>query len=208
MEPVPDPVRGLPRGDGAGAAPPRGQGVALVRRPPPSHVPTFRDDHRAAAAATTARCAVCHTEATCASCHVGSDAPAVRDVGARAYHPDNFLPQHSAAAFSQETECATCHNVEAFCRDCHASQGFGTRGRFDLGFHTRKATFVFGHGQAARQGLETCATCHDQRDCLVCHSAQGGRRVNPHGPDFDPERLRDKSPAMCLSCHFRSILDR
>jgi hypothetical protein len=58
-----------------------------------------------------------------------------------------------------------------------------------------------GHGQAARQNLESCVACHAERDCLTCHSALGGRRFNPHGPDFDAARLREKNPQMCSACH-------
>jgi predicted CXXCH cytochrome family protein len=123
------------------------------------------------------------------------------------YHPPNFLQRHSAAGFSREVECATCHNTEAFCRSCHVDQGLGTSGRFDTGFHNENPAWVFGHGAAARQGLESCATCHSQRDCLECHSALGGRRVNPHASDFEADRLRKKNPALCLRCHRQSILD-
>ena len=36
--------------------------------------------------------------------------------------------------------------------------------------------FLLGHGKAARQELETCVSCHVERDCLTCHAAVGGRR--------------------------------
>ncbi|MCA9768685.1 MAG: hypothetical protein KC485_07710, partial [Gemmatimonadetes bacterium] len=64
---------------------------------------------------------------------------------------------------------------------------------------------LVGHGQAARQSLESCVSCHVERDCTVCHSAQGGRRFNPHGPGFDAERLRRRNPEMCIACHGRAI---
>ena len=108
--------------------------------------------------------------------------------------------------FGQAVECATCHNPEAFCRDCHSVQGFATGGRIDTGFHAGKPTFVFGHGVAARQGLESCATCHSQKDCLLCHSGLGGRRINPHGNDLDLEKLKAKNPVICLACHSTGIL--
>jgi hypothetical protein len=73
------------------------------------------------------------------------------------------------------------------------------------GFHDGKQFFLAGHGQAARQSLETCVGCHTERDCLTCHSAQGGRRFNPHGPGFDGARLKRKNPEMCTACHGVSI---
>lgn len=187
----------------------RGPGVALERRAPASHTPTFLENHRSVAASATAQCQACHARTQCTGCHTASEA-LVRpgDRGGARYHPANFLQQHSAAAFGAQSECATCHNLAAFCRSCHLDQGFRTQNRFDTGFHNRKPNWIFGHGQAARQGLETCATCHAQRDCLSCHSAVGGRRINPHGPDFDPERVGSKTPGLCLTCHFPGILDR
>ena len=56
-------------------------------------------------------------------------------------------------------------------------------------------------GGAARQNLESCVACHAERDCLTCHSAQGGRRFNPHGPGFDPVTLQRKNSQACTACH-------
>lgn len=212
VEPVPEAVGALPRSGGAagtnGEVQERGPGVQLERRPPRSHGPNFLEDHRALAASATAQCQACHTRNECTSCHTGSEALARPGRDVARYHPPNFLEQHSAPAFSREVECATCHNTEAFCRSCHVDQGLGATGRFDTGFHNDNSAWVFGHGVAARQGLESCASCHSQRDCLECHSALGGRRVSPHASDFDADRLRQKNPALCLRCHRRSILDR
>ncbi len=210
VAPAPKAVRELPPGDDAGQAgtgQERGPGVALERRPPASHTATFAENHKVLAAAATVSCETCHSREACASCHTGSEALVRPGQSVASYHPDNFLEQHQAAAFSREAECSTCHNPEAFCRSCHAEVGRVGDGRIDRGFHDEKQTWVFGHGQAARQGLESCASCHAQRDCLVCHSALGGRRINPHGPDFDARRLRDKNPVLCLRCHRTSILD-
>ena len=80
-----------------------------------------------------------------------------------------------------------------------------TSGRLQQGFHDANGAFALNHGVAARQNIESCVSCHSERDCLVCHSAQGGRRFNPHGPGFDPERLRRRNPQMCAACHGRNI---
>lgn len=209
VEPVPEAVRRLP-GESQSSAQARLQrapGVQLARRPPYTHTPTFFDDHRAVAAAATGQCSVCHVQTDCESCHTGSQALTRPGQDVSRYHPANFQQRHSAPGFGSEVECATCHNPEAFCRDCHLSRGTGSTGRIDTGFHSNKATWVFGHGQAARQSLETCASCHSERHCLECHSGLRGRRVNPHGPDFDPERLRSRNPETCVRCHPLSILN-
>jgi hypothetical protein len=80
-----------------------------------------------------------------------------------------------------------------------------SNGPLHAGFHDANPGFLLGHGKAARQELETCVTCHAERDCLACHSAQGGRRFNPHGPGFDAERLRRRNPEMCTVCHGEAI---
>ncbi len=36
---------------------------------------------------------------------------------------------------------------------------------------------------------------------MVCHSSTGGRRFNPHGPNFPAEKLRKANPQMCTACH-------
>jgi hypothetical protein len=173
---------------------------------PPTHTPFYLEDHKAPGAAATSNCQVCHViEQQCQSCHLGSETlerpRSKTDVDL--FHPLNFMQQHSTAAWNQETECATCHNPEVFCRDCHTNLGYASGAfRTTSGFHNGSVRFRFGHGQAARQGLESCATCHAQQDCLQCHSAISGRRINPHGPGFDAEKLRSKNEGLCLLCHF------
>jgi predicted CXXCH cytochrome family protein len=186
----------------------QGPTTIVAQRAPVTHTETFAENHKAAAAANTLECQTCHVQDQCSSCHTSSEAVTSPARNVALYHPVNFVQRHSAPAFSRETECATCHNPEAFCRDCHSSRGLSTQGRTDTGFHSRKPLFEFGHGMAARQALESCVTCHAQSDCLICHSALGGRGVNPHGREFEPERLRSKSPATCLLCHTSAILNR
>jgi hypothetical protein len=75
------------------------------------------------------------------------------------------------------------------------------------GYHDAKRGFLLGHGPAARQSLESCVSCHAERDCMTCHATavQGGRNFNPHGPGFDAERLRKRNPQMCSACHGAAI---
>jgi len=174
---------------------------------PPTHTPFYLEDHRAVAASATASCATCHViEQQCETCHLGAETLERPRKDVALYHPFDFMQQHSTAAWNRETECASCHNTQVFCQDCHVQLGYGTPsgtvGRTNTGYHNSDSDFVFGHGQAARQGLETCASCHAQQDCLQCHSAKIGRNINPHGPSFDAERLAEKNQALCLICHF------
>ena len=89
-----------------------------------------------------------------------------------------------------------------FCRECHAAAGLAPQGGLTNGsYHDREPFWLLSHGQAGRQDLETCASCHQQTDCMKCHSASSGWRVSPHGPDFDPTRVSERNLQMCRSCH-------
>jgi hypothetical protein len=73
------------------------------------------------------------------------------------------------------------------------------------GYHDANPSFFLNHGTAARQSIESCVTCHAERDCLACHSAQTGRRFNPHGPGFNAAELARRNPQTCSACHGRNI---
>lgn len=182
------------------AAADRAPGAQPRRAPPPSHRENFVQRHASAAAATPATCAGCHVRTDCLQCH-RPDAAA----SPAGYHPIGFVQRHPAAAYSRETRCADCHNTGSFCQTCHATAGLVSTGPLGAGYHDVSSTFSAGHGQAARQSLESCTACHAERDCLPCHSALGGRRFNPHGPGFDAERLRRKNSQMCTVCHGAAI---
>lgn len=181
------------------SGPGRGPGASLTRRRPPSHGDDFTDVHGPLASTAGRSCNACHARADCLECHRPNAA------SAPGYHPVGFLSRHPASAYARETSCAECHNNRAFCTDCHEQAGLTSRGPLQPGFHDAKSSFLLGHGPAARQSLESCVTCHAERDCLTCHSAIGGRNFNPHGPDFDAARLRRKNPQMCTVCHGLAI---
>jgi hypothetical protein len=196
-----------------GAAPPRAiaalapdpRSTAIVaHRAPPGHGTSFVDRHGVVAAAGATRCAGCHVRSDCLDCHRPNAA------AAPGYHPDGFVARHPAAAYARETSCADCHNVGSFCTACHAEAGLvaADGGLLESGYHDAKQFFVAGHGQAARQSLESCVACHTERDCLSCHSSVGGRRFNPHGPGFDPARMRRKNFEMCTVCHGAAVPTR
>ena len=178
----------------------RGVGAVIARQPPPSHGARFAAQHAGLAAARGATCGGCHIQADCLACHRPTAA------SGPSYHAAGFLARHPAAAYARETNCSDCHNNGNFCLTCHAASGLVARGTLGAtSFHDAKRFFLLGHGQTARQNLESCLGCHVERDCLTCHSAVGGRRFDPHGPGFDAARLRRKNPQMCTTCHGTNI---
>lgn len=169
-------------------------GVHFDVQPPETHgSPFFMSAHSAIAAGDPGQCATCHTESYCVACHEGPS-----DGG---YHPANFVSRHLADAWGRSQECATCHNTAAFCRECHEQSGFGSQGRLGSGYHDAEPMWLLRHGGAARQNLETCASCHQQNDCVQCHGVLGSFRVSPHTSNFDAEAAWAKSPRTCIACH-------
>lgn len=177
----------------------RGTGAQPVRRPPDTHGESFAARHAPLAAAAAATCSGCHVQTDCFACH----RPAAGT--AAGYHPVGFLQRHPSSAYARESACAECHNVGAFCQTCHARAGLGSERPLGSGYHDASRFFLGSHGQAARQSLESCVSCHVERDCLACHSATTGRRFSPHGPGFDAARMRRRNPEMCTACHGTAI---
>jgi hypothetical protein len=185
--------------EAAGAG--RSLGARTVGRLPSSHTPDFRLRHGPIAAASMQTCTSCHVRDFCLTCHLPD--PAKRG----SYHPSSFLTRHPAEAYARASSCTECHNTGEFCQSCHQQSGVVAR-RTLLGaggYHDAKRQFFVGHGQAARQSLESCVSCHVERDCLTCHSVVRGRGFNPHGPGFDSERMLRKNPQLCIACHGTAI---
>jgi hypothetical protein len=157
------------------------------------HLPGYARAHATSASLEGETCASCHATTFCESCHDGPASPA--------FHLPDFIERHGPEAYGRETDCSACHSTEVFCRSCHVQAGLGSQGSLGVAFHSARPFWLFGHGTAARQGLEGCVTCHVQSDCAQCHSAVGGWRINPHGPGFDPGPARDANPFSCLRCH-------
>jgi hypothetical protein len=169
-------------------------GAGLEERAPETHESLFfMAAHSSLAAADAGTCATCHTESSCVACH---DGPANGG-----YHPPNFVARHSADAFARAEECATCHSTAAFCRACHEGGGLGGSARLGPGYHDAEPIWLLRHGQPARQNLESCASCHQQSDCVQCHGDLGAFQVSPHRPGFDARAAWLRSPRTCLACH-------
>ncbi|MBW8771977.1 MAG: hypothetical protein JF590_01575 [Gemmatimonadetes bacterium] len=174
-----------------------GHDAPTVRTAPASHrSANWSSAHGPLASARPQSCATCHSRSDCLDCHRADAA-----TRAGSYHPTGFLASHPAQAYGRQSSCADCHNTQAFCQDCHRQAGVVASQRLQGGFHDSKQAFALGHGQAARQSLESCVSCHAERDCLTCHSSARGRGFDPHGPGFDAERLKKKNPGMCVACH-------
>ena len=180
------------------AGPGRGTGATVDRKRPASHGKDFTDGHATLASGAPQTCAGCHVQEQCLQCHRPNAGSQGR------FHPADYIARHPVASYSRETSCADCHNPAQFCQTCHAQNGIVSDGRFIGGqatYHDGNPTFAVGHGPAARQSLESCVSCHAEKDCMVCHASTGGRRFNPHGPNFPAEKLRKANPQMCTACH-------
>lgn len=179
----------------------RQAGLARTAMPLTHAAPAFRIDHGNLAATRPESCSTCHARQECEACH---DAPA-----RPAYHPPNFMASHSSAAYTGRLECSNCHERTTFCRECHAQTGQTSTGRLvSPVFHDAEPLWLLRHGGAARRGLESCTSCHAQRDCLQCHSTLGAFKVNPHGRDFDARRAQERNPIICRACHVGDPIGR
>lgn len=154
--------------------------------------------HGTRAAVSQAECTQCHTKEQCSSCHAGNDS--------KAFHDPDYSQRHAADVFSGSRQCQSCHSTETFCRSCHTGSGVAAGSGMNAAFHNGQPMWVLTHGQAARLGMEACAACHRQNDCMRCHSAAGGWGVNPHRAGFEGSRTAARSAASCRLCHLSNPL--
>lgn len=186
------------------AGPGRAAGAETKRTTPASHVPGWATRHASVASASMRSCTSCHARSECLTCHKPNAA------SRGGYHPATFLTRHPADAYSRSSSCTDCHNTGQFCQSCHLQSGLTARRTLlgAAGYHDGSRQFALGHGQAARQALESCVSCHVERDCLTCHSVVRGRSFDPHGPGFNPEQMLRKNPQLCIACHGTAIPTR
>lgn len=183
------------------------------------HGPDWIERHKRVAGADSQFCASCHTEKDCTDCHDGRVRP-------RSIHPNDFLSLHAIQARQEPESCSSCHRQQSFCVTCHQRSGVaqsssfassGGRGRF----HPPQWIWTQGpksprhHAWEAQKNLNTCTSCHVERDCVGCHSTRrvggqgsqisvgSGRGVNPHPPGFRARCARplQQNPRACLFCH-------
>jgi hypothetical protein len=187
---------------------------ALIPRGPLlgiQHDADFIVRHRWLAADHGETCASCHSEDECARCHDGVRRP-------RGIHPNDYLVLHAQDARRAATRCTSCHATQSFCGACHARLGIAQLSAPDLAtprrFHPPAAQWSRGpvlHAREAQRALDSCITCHSERDCVACHGsrAAGFGGASPHPPGFARECsrafARDSRP--CLSCHRAGALE-
>jgi hypothetical protein len=174
-----------------------GLGVSPARIALPLHPANFAAGHSATAASGAMNCAQCHAEQVCAGCHAAQES--------RRFHNANFVERHAADVFTNAADCQTCHNTQQFCLNCHRRTGIASGASMNAAFHNGQATWILSHGQAARTGMESCASCHRQNDCVRCHSATGGWGVNPHRPGFQASAIGARNSASCRWCHLGAL---
>jgi hypothetical protein len=201
--------------------------------PPPwlhdaGHGADFIERHKTIAGDDSRFCASCHQERFCVGCHDGNVRP-------RQIHPNDFLSQHAMSARQDNPRCTSCHQQQSFCLSCHQRSGvtmsgptgnLAGRGRF----HPPKSLWTDGprtpqhHAWEAQRNLNACVSCHQERDCAMCHatravggpgpslSNQGdglGQGVNPHPVGFASrcEQALRQNARPCLTCHTPSDPD-
>jgi hypothetical protein len=185
-------IRNLPPAKGGRLGP----GVPASSMTRAVHPKDIATRHARLASTGSLDCTQCHSTQTCSACHAGADS--------RAFHAPNFAERHAVEVFSASGDCQSCHNTERFCRACHSSSGVAAGSRMSAAFHTGQPMWVLSHGQAARMGMESCASCHRQNDCVRCHSAAAGWGVNPHGRGFPANALAARNRSSCGWCHLSS----
>lgn len=178
---------------------------------PTSHGPNFARDH---GVVEPEKCATCHAPPDCQRCHLGNLRPLQ-------IHPADYISSHGPDARRGTPDCAGCHRPQTFCVGCHAQSGltqsaprraFGFDQADRTRYHPPGFVGALGgvpgpghHRLAARRSLDTCVSCHQETDCVRCHSAGATARIRatPHPPGFanDCRRLRDINPRGCLKCH-------
>jgi hypothetical protein len=179
-------IGALPEGGTQAAA-----GVSAAALAERMHASDIASVHGSAAASGILDCTQCHAQRECATCHAGS----------RAFHVANFVERHAMEAFGGGGGCQSCHTTETFCRACHERAGLGSTAAMSAAFHDAQPMWLLAHGQAARMSMDTCTSCHQQTDCVRCHSAAGGWGVSPHGRGFAARRLAERTPETCAFCH-------
>lgn len=158
------------------------------------HPGDWPNQHGDMAANRSRYCANCHkSEIFCLDCHSGDNLTG-------SIHNLNYRYTHGLDANSKEIDCQACHEIKPFCNDCHLRENRMPLNHSTLSWRQR-------HGDAARDDIENCASCHDAADPTCarsgCHREGSGHRI--HDPDlgrFDREGpWHDDESYFCFQCH-------
>jgi hypothetical protein len=172
-----------------------------------AHTPDWIERHKTVAGADSQFCANCHKEDFCVECHDGRVRP-------RSIHPNDFLSMHPIEARQGTERCTSCHREQSFCLSCHQRLGITMSGPTDVRmssrFHPPKEVWSDAprrpghHSFEAERNINACVSCHIERDCVVCHGAQGiGGGFDPHRAGFVAGcavQFR-RNPRPCYVCH-------
>lgn len=170
-----------------------------------AHDADFGVRHRWLAADDGPACASCHVEEECTECHDGRVRP-------RGIHPNDYLALHAQDAERRSTQCTSCHTIQSFCLECHARLGVSTLSAPDVDsptrFHPAGSQWLRGpnsHAREAQRALDTCVSCHAERDCVLCHGSVGigSVGISPHPPGFRNAcaAYLSNNPRPCVACH-------
>ncbi len=179
-----------------------------------NHGPLFGRNHKTAARGHRKQCDACHQRATCLRCHGGIKKPA-------SIHLGNYILRHGREARANRNRCKSCHTRSRFCVSCHKRSGVSPSNKKSpfvtpgvKRFHgakwastTRRGSAANRHATHARRNLGTCVSCHQERDCIRCHSRRriGGLGRSPHRPGFGHSRRckiqLKKNIRACIKCH-------
>ena len=179
------------------------------------HDADFLENHIQVTKEEQGFCESCHTPSFCVDCHNGSSKPVQ-------IHPANWILIHPISARKNSLECSSCHQAQSFCLDCHRRSGV-----VDLDPYQDKSIRNFHpegwvngpggppgarhHMFEAQRNIRACASCHEERTCLKCHSAKSevgygltrARRINPHPPNFTArcKSMFSLNERACMKCH-------
>jgi hypothetical protein len=178
-----------------------------------SHGVNFIREHGRMAESSVETCAQCHDQTYCATCHANATLPLrpeirfPENVTSDFIHRGDYTSRHQYDVERDPASCRKCHG-ERFCDSCHQAQRISpgvanARNPHPPGW-VRRGSGAF-HGDAARQNIVNCASCHDQgaaSNCVACHQV-GGVGGNPHPRGFLSKHEREDigKNVACRACH-------
>lgn len=177
---------------------PSGSLVPKGRFRPDDHRLDFNTRHATASRADSAACTSCHSEDWCLDCHNNTVKPI-------AMHPPNYALTHAFDAQTQGGDCTgSCHVAQDFCVSCHERTGVGEFDRPPSGNRLHPEGFVSDvsspnfHGPAAQRNIVACVSCHQENNCVRCHSA-----INPHPAGYTGicGAQLSRNETACITCH-------
>ena len=177
----------------------------------PNHDADFLKGHRIIAVKGGSNCADCHDQSFCLDCHIGGgiEPDLKKGISSRGEympktHRSSFISIHSIKAADNPQSCYRCHD-SGFCESCHTK--IPKKNTMKIKSHLPSGSgqsYMWNneHGAEARRNLQSCQSCHpDGNECMPCHSAKSGIKINPHPRNFKGDNMLKRSNKSCLICH-------